>query len=164
MWSSHCRRKAAAVSRADQPQVPGEQDVGSSIAAAFTRPHHSSSTLSGTLGDATTLWPAAYPPIAAASGGCRRRQLDQQQTSRPLPGAPTIGVVLSENCHRHVPKVLVSRHHPQHDRHGYARPLERVPVMLSHFSGVMAGLVPAIHALLADTRQEKRGCPRQARA
>jgi len=32
--------------------------------------------------------------------------------------------------------------------------LERVPVMLSHFSGVMAGLVPAIHALLADTRQE----------
>jgi hypothetical protein len=26
--------------------------------------------------------------------------------------------------------------------------------MLSHFSGVMAGLVPAIHALLADTRQE----------
>ena len=42
--------------------------------------------------------------------------------------------------------------------------LERVPVMLSHFSGVMAGLVPAIHALLADTRHEKRGCPRQARA
>jgi hypothetical protein len=46
----------------------------------------------------------------------------------------------------------------------HAEVLERVPVMLSHFSGVMAGLVPAIHALLADTRHEKRGCPRQARA
>src|SRR5258708_18874832 len=32
------------------------------------------------------------------------------------------------------------------------------------FSGVMAGLVPAIHALLAQARQERRGCPRQARA
>jgi len=29
---------------------------------------------------------------------------------------------------------------------------------------VMAGLVPAIHVLLAATRQERRGCPRQARA
>src|SRR5258708_29324618 len=73
MWSSWYRAKAAAVSRADHPSH-GEQDVGSSIAAAFTRPHHSSSTPSGTLGDATTLWPAAYPPIAAVSGGCRRRQ------------------------------------------------------------------------------------------
>src|SRR5258708_22755362 len=73
MWSSWYRAKAAAVSRADHPSH-GDQDVGSSIAAAFTRPHHSSSTPSGTLGDATTLWPAAYPPIAAVSGGCRRRQ------------------------------------------------------------------------------------------
>ncbi len=30
--------------------------------------------------------------------------------------------------------------------------------------GVMAGLVPAIYALLAEARQERRGCPRQARA
>ncbi len=73
MWSSCYRAKAAAVSRADHPS-PGDQDVGSSIAAAFTRPHYSSSTPSGTLGDATTRWPAAYPPIAAVSGGCRRRQ------------------------------------------------------------------------------------------
>ena len=73
MWSSCHRAKAAAVSRADHPS-PGDQDVGSSIAAAFTRPHHSSSTPSGTLGDATTRWPAAYPPIAAVSGGCQRRQ------------------------------------------------------------------------------------------
>jgi hypothetical protein len=29
-------------------------------------------------------------------------------------------------------------------------------------SKVMAGLVPAIHALLAEGRQERRGCPRQA--
>jgi len=28
----------------------------------------------------------------------------------------------------------------------------------------MAGLVPAIHVLLAETRQGRRGCPRQARA
>jgi len=32
------------------------------------------------------------------------------------------------------------------------------------FSGVMAGLVPAIHVLLAESRRERRGCPRQARA
>ena len=68
MWSSCYRAKAAAVSRADHPSH-GDQDVGSSIAAAFTRPHYSSSTPSGTLGDATTRWPAAYPPIAAVSGG-----------------------------------------------------------------------------------------------
>ncbi len=30
--------------------------------------------------------------------------------------------------------------------------------------GVMAGLVPASYALLAEARQERRGCPRQARA
>jgi hypothetical protein len=42
--------------------------------------------------------------------------------------------------------------------------LERVPVMLNHFSGVMAGLVPAIHAFLAERPQERHGCPRQARA
>jgi len=28
----------------------------------------------------------------------------------------------------------------------------------------MAGLVPATHALFADTPHERRGCPRQARA
>jgi len=28
----------------------------------------------------------------------------------------------------------------------------------------MAGLVPAIHVLLAELPQERRGCPRQARA
>jgi len=28
----------------------------------------------------------------------------------------------------------------------------------------MAGLVPAIHVLLAEATQERRGCPRQARA
>jgi len=28
----------------------------------------------------------------------------------------------------------------------------------------MAGLVPAIHVLLAEVPQERRGCPRQARA
>src|SRR5216684_2587772 len=39
------------------------------------------------------------------------------------------------------------------------RGLEGVPI-----SGVMAGLVPAIHVLLAELRQERRGGPRQARA
>src|SRR5215471_19045897 len=42
--------------------------------------------------------------------------------------------------------------------------LERIPVMLNHFSRVMAGLVPAIYVLLAEAPQERRGCPRQARA
>jgi hypothetical protein len=32
---------------------------------------------------------------------------------------------------------------------GYGRKLERIPMMLNHSRGVMAGLVPAIHALLA---------------
>jgi hypothetical protein len=31
--------------------------------------------------------------------------------------------------------------------------------MPNHFLGVMAGLVPAIHVLLADAQQEKRGWP-----
>jgi hypothetical protein len=44
------------------------------------------------------------------------------------------------------------------------RGLEHVPVMLNHLSGVMAGLVPAIHAFLAERPQQRRGCPRQARA
>jgi hypothetical protein len=36
--------------------------------------------------------------------------------------------------------------------------LEHVPVMLNHFSGVMAGLVPAIHAFLKDVdARDKRG-------
>src|SRR5258706_9189295 len=88
MWSSWYRTKAAAVSRADHPSH-GDQDVGSSIAAAFTRPHHSSSTPSGTLGDATTRWPAAYPPIAAVSGGCRRRQRWAKTGREGVPtGAP----------------------------------------------------------------------------
>jgi len=34
--------------------------------------------------------------------------------------------------------------------------------MLIHLSGVMAGLVPAIHVFLADGPQERRGCPRQS--
>src|SRR5262249_14312493 len=42
--------------------------------------------------------------------------------------------------------------------------LERLPVMLNHFSRVMAGLVPAIYVFLAEAQQERRGCPRQARA
>ena len=53
--------------------------------------------------------------------------------------------------------------------------LERIPVTLNHFSRVMAGqqpvedgrerpYVPAIHALLAEAQQKRRGCPRQARA
>jgi len=42
--------------------------------------------------------------------------------------------------------------------------LKRVPVILSHLSGVMAGLVPAIHVFLTDSPQERRRCPRQARA
>ena len=58
---------------------------------------------------------ARWITVAAESG--------QQQTSRPLPSAQTIGVVSSESCHRHVPKVLVSRRRRQHDRHGYARRL-----------------------------------------
>jgi len=41
--------------------------------------------------------------------------------------------------------------------------------MLNHLSTVMAGLVPATHALLAQARlaqarQERRRCPGQARA
>jgi len=36
--------------------------------------------------------------------------------------------------------------------------------MLNHFSGVISGLVPAIYVLLAEVPQERRGCPRQARA
>jgi len=35
---------------------------------------------------------------------------------------------------------------------------------LNHLFGVMAGLVPAIHVFLAEGSQERRGCPRQARA
>jgi hypothetical protein len=90
MWSSHCRQKGAAVSRADHPQVPGEQDVGSSIAAAFTRPHHSSSTPSGTLGDATTRWPAAYPPDSCRPGWMpMTAALGQQETFSSLRSGPT---------------------------------------------------------------------------
>jgi len=36
--------------------------------------------------------------------------------------------------------------------------------MSNFFSAVMAGLVPAIHVFLAEGPQERRGCPRQARA
>jgi hypothetical protein len=46
-----------------------------------------------------------------------------------------------------------------HDRSG----LERVPATLNHHSGVMAGLVPAIHVLTAEPRQARRGCPRHLR-
>jgi len=42
----------------------------------------------------------------------------------------------------------------------FRRPaLERIPVMLNHFSGVMAGFVPAIHALLAEDRARKTWMP-----
>jgi hypothetical protein len=37
--------------------------------------------------------------------------------------------------------------------------LERIPVTLNHFSRVMAGLVPAIHALLAEAQQKKTWMP-----
>jgi hypothetical protein len=37
--------------------------------------------------------------------------------------------------------------------------LERIPVILIHFSGVMAGLIPAIHVFLADGPQEKTWMP-----
>jgi hypothetical protein len=37
--------------------------------------------------------------------------------------------------------------------------LARILVMLDHFSGVMAGLVPAIHVLLAETPQRKTWMP-----
>src|SRR5258708_37810451 len=36
--------------------------------------------------------------------------------------------------------------------------------IFSSLLGVMAGLVPAIHVLLAEVPQERRGCPPQARA
>jgi hypothetical protein len=36
--------------------------------------------------------------------------------------------------------------------------------MLNHLLGVMAGLVLAIYVLLAEAQQERRGCPRRARA
>jgi hypothetical protein len=45
-----------------------------------------------------------------------------------------------------------------------SRNLERIPVTLNHFSRVMAGLVPAIHVLLAAMPHARRRCPRQARA
>ena len=45
----------------------------------------------------------------------------QQWTLRPLPSAQTIGVVLSESCHRHVPTILLNRRRRRHDQHG--RPL-----------------------------------------
>ena len=48
-----------------------------------------------------------------------------------------------------VPAGLVSRY----------TSLERVPIMLNRFSGVMAGLVPAIHVLLAKVPQEKTWMP-----
>jgi hypothetical protein len=35
---------------------------------------------------------------------------------------------------------------------------------LQSLSLVMAGLVPATHVLLAEAQEERRGCPRQARA
>ena len=50
------------------------------------------------------------------------------------------------------------------DHRGRYAHLERIPLIWNHFSGVMAGLVPAIHVLLAESRQERRGCLRQARA
>src|SRR6266478_361829 len=65
--SSRCRRKAAAVSRVDHPQVP-EQDVGPSIAAASIPTSPLPSTPSGTVGGATTRRPAAFPLIAAVEG------------------------------------------------------------------------------------------------
>jgi hypothetical protein len=34
---------------------------------------------------------------------------------------------------------------------------------MNHLSGVIAGLVPAIHVLLAEDQQERRGCPRDKR-
>jgi len=37
----------------------------------------------------------------------------------------------------------------------------RVPVGSYDLSGVMAGLVPAIHALFAEMPQGRRGCPRR---
>ena len=42
--------------------------------------------------------------------------------------------------------------------------LQPFPVILNQLSSVMAGLVPAIHVFLAEGSQERRGCPRQARA
>ena len=45
--------------------------------------------------------------------------------------------------------------------HSEAELLEPVPITLKHFSGVMAGLVPAIYVLLAEAPQERRGCPRR---
>ena len=41
-------------------------------------------------------------------------------------------------------------------RHTDCRWLQRVPVILNHLSRVIAGLVPAIHALLAEAPQERR--------
>jgi hypothetical protein len=38
---------------------------------------------------------------------------------------------------------------------GTAKRLALVPVMLNHFSGVMAGLVPAIHVLLAEAPKKE---------
>src|SRR6266853_1944954 len=42
--------------------------------------------------------------------------------------------------------------------------LAPVPIIVNYTSAVMAGLVPAIHVLLAEAPQERRGCPRRARA
>jgi len=39
-----------------------------------------------------------------------------------------------------------------------------VPDHLEQLFGVMAGLVPAIRVFLAESQQERRGYPRQARA
>jgi hypothetical protein len=66
--SSHCRRKAAAVSRADHPRVSGPQDVGSSIAAGIHPTSPCPSNPSGTVGDATARRSAAYPPISRRPG------------------------------------------------------------------------------------------------
>jgi hypothetical protein len=41
---------------------------------------------------------------------------------------------------------------------------ERILVILNQLFVVMAGLVPAIHVFPAEGSQERRGCPRQARA
>jgi hypothetical protein len=56
-----------------------------------------------------------------------------------------VGIVRCDDTVPHLPTPT-----PDHKGEGrcllHCPGLERVPVMLSHFSGVMAGLVPAIHA------------------
>src|SRR6202030_4110065 len=96
-----------------------------------------------------------------SGGNNLKRSIENHKPQQKKPGGTSARCVIEPSSKRpSEPTVLgleIGRH--THDAL-FAASLKRIPVMLNHFCAVMAGLVPALHVLLADARPQKRRWPR----